>query len=122
MAWTATALMVMLSVVATLAAAPEQMGQVAQGVWQTPINEVLTPAGTQVPLPGIRPQVLALSPNGKLLATSGQTSELLLINPKTGELIQRVALPANPGTNLPAGPAPAPMLQFDRRAQASFTG
>ena len=37
-----------------------------------PVNQVLTPAGKQSELPGLRPQVLALSPDGKLLVTSGK--------------------------------------------------
>ena len=31
----------------------------------TPVNQLVTPAGTQVELPGIRPKALALSPDGK---------------------------------------------------------
>ncbi len=31
----------------------------------TPVNQLITPAGTLVELPGMRPQALALSPDGK---------------------------------------------------------
>ena len=37
-----------------------------------PVNQVITPAGTQIELHGLRPQVLALSPDGKILVTSGK--------------------------------------------------
>ena len=33
--------------------------------FETPVNQHLTPAGTLVELPGVRPQALALSPDGK---------------------------------------------------------
>ena len=44
----------------------------------TPVNQVLTPIGRQVDLPGMRPQGVALSPDGKLLVVSGKTSEYTL--------------------------------------------
>jgi hypothetical protein len=50
-----------------------------------PVNQVLTPAGLQAELPETRPQVLALSPDGKLLATSGK-HELILIEPHSGQI------------------------------------
>ena len=49
-----------------------------------PVNQVVTPLGTQVELPGLRPQALALSPNGQLLAVSGKTAEVLILDPATG--------------------------------------
>src|SRR5258706_10670892 len=44
----------------------------------TPVNQVLTPYALQIDLPGMRPQALALSPNGKLLVTAGKTSEIVI--------------------------------------------
>src|SRR5688500_5349126 len=68
-----------------------------------PVNQVLTPLGIQVELPGMRPQAIALSPDGRILATSGKTSELVLVNPETGDILQRVPLPSEAATNaLPA--------------------
>jgi hypothetical protein len=43
----------------------------------TPANPMVTPAGVQLELPGMRPQALALSPDGKLLITAGITHELV---------------------------------------------
>ena len=58
-----------------------------------PVNQALTPAGIQVELPGMRPQVLALSPDGQLLATSGK-NQVLLLSPRDGRILQHVPLPS----------------------------
>ena len=49
----------------------------------TPANQIVTPAGTLVELPGMRPQALALSPDRKILVTAGRTHELVALNPAT---------------------------------------
>ncbi len=71
------------------------VGRVAENRYGTPTGQVLTPFGKQVELPGIRPQALALSPNGKLLATSGKTNLLILIDAATGQILQRISLSTN---------------------------
>jgi YVTN family beta-propeller protein len=71
----------------------EPVGLIASNHVRLPINQVLTPGGIQVELPKMRPQVLALSPDGKLLATSGKTRDLVLLDPATGALLQTVPLP-----------------------------
>jgi YVTN family beta-propeller protein len=87
-----------------------------------PTNQVVAPAGKQVPLPGLRPQALALSPDGRLLAVSGKTSELLIIDPAAGEIRQRVGLPSEDLTEtLPEIPAPN-VLEPDTEGQLSYTG
>ena len=53
-------------------ATTETVGHSTNGL-ETPVNQLVTPAGTQVELPGIRPNALALSPDGKLLVTAGLT-------------------------------------------------
>ena len=101
----------------------------------TPTNQILTPAGTQVELPGMRPQAIALSPNGKLLATSGKTAELVIVDPVSGKVLQKVALPPEKpadvkGVGAPSGTiqsgvsgAPAPAAPTtDKSGQLSFTG
>src|SRR5262245_48855263 len=72
----------------------EKVGQVGTNVYYTPANQLLTPAGLQVELPGMRPQAIALSPDGKLLVTSGKMHDLVVIDPVSGEVLQRVAMPA----------------------------
>ncbi len=60
-----------------------------------PVNQIVTPAGVWVALPGVRPQALALSPDGKLLVTSGLAHELLGLDPATGNILQHVPLPSD---------------------------
>ena len=78
----------------------EPVGRLGANRHSTPVNQVLTPLGQQVELPGLRPQALALSPNGRLLVTAGKTHELVVIHPETGGILQRVPLPAESSTNL----------------------
>ena len=87
-----------------------------------PVNQVLTPVGIQVELPGMRPQAIALSPNGRVLATSGKTSELVLVNPESGEILQRVALPSERATNAEPDTVSTHILDPDKEGQLSFTG
>jgi len=86
----------------------------------TPVNQLVTPAGTQLELPGLRPQALALSPDGRLLVTAGLTHELVAVDPATGQIMQRVALPADDAKE--STPVSAEILSPDEKAQLSFTG
>ena len=100
----------------------EKVGRAGVNRYITPANQILTPAGLQVELPGMRPQALALSPDGRILVTSGKTAELVVVDPVTGAILQRVALPSE--TN--AVPAPEAVsgniLEPDKDGQVSFTG
>jgi YVTN family beta-propeller protein len=92
----------------------------AAGGLITPVNQLVTPAGTQVELPGMRPEALALSPDGRLLVTAGLTHELVAVDPANGQVIQRVPLPADA---MPEGASvSAEILNPDEKAQASYTG
>src|SRR5213592_3449998 len=87
-----------------------------------PVNQVLTPAGIQVELPGLRPQVIALSPDGNLLVTSGKTHELIVVHPATGMIVQRVPFPSDK-TNEPNPDAVSShLLEPDEEGQLSYTG
>ena len=86
----------------------------------TPVNQMLTPAGYQIELPGMRPQALALSPNRRLLAIAGQTHELLVLAAAMGKIVQHVPLPS--GQALASAPVAAGILHPDARAQFSFSG
>ncbi len=57
-----------------------------------PTGQLLTPAGRQILLPKIRPQAMALSPRGDLLAVVGNAEVLTLFDPQTGLTLQTVAL------------------------------
>ena len=100
-------------------ATTEVVGRNASG-FETPVNQLVTPAGMLVELPGLRPQALALSPDGKLLVTSGLTRELVVLDPATGKITQRVAFPTD---NIQDQPAAVPgVLDSGDKAQISFTG
>ena len=100
----------------------EHVGRVGANRTVTPVNQALTPAGKIIELPGLRPQALALSPDGRLLVTSGKTSELVVIDPATGEIRQRVELPSDQqGEPQPDVVSPN-ILQPDKKGQVSFTG
>jgi DNA-binding beta-propeller fold protein YncE len=86
----------------------------------TPANQLVTPAGTLVELPGMRPQAIALSPDGKLLVTAGLTHELVAIEPATGKISQHVAFPSDKAREKSA--ISAEILSPDGKAELSFTG
>ena len=87
-----------------------------------PVNQIVTPVGLQVELPGLRPQVLALSPDGRILATSGKTNEIILLDPASGEILGRVRPPADDAVR-PAGDDDSDRnLKPDGQAIQSYTG
>ncbi len=101
---------------------PQGQARVSPGSGQLPNGQVVTPAGLQVDLPDMRPHVLALSPGGKLLVTSGRTHEIVVLDPATGRIRQRVPLPAEPpDASKPAAPS-ANILKPDEKGQVSYTG
>jgi len=87
-----------------------------------PVNQIITPAGIQVELPGLRPQVLALSPDGRLLITSGKTHEIVVVDPEMGGIKQRVPFPAEAiGDPRPVSPSEN-ILKPGDEGQVSYTG
>lgn len=103
------------------------VGRVEAGAYITSTGQLLTPAGRQVRLPGTRPQALALSPNGKVLVATGRTTNLVVIDPATGQVLQTLSLSTNPPVvkNDPAastkGAKTSKTASADT-AQLSFTG
>ena len=97
------------------------VGRNAAGQIVLPVPQTLTPLGREIQLPAMRPQALALSPDGRLLAVSGKTAELLIFDPSTGAVRQRVPLPAR---RLGAAPLPVSpqFLETDAKGQVSYTG
>lgn len=88
-----------------------------------PVNQVLSPVGIQVELPKLRPQAIALSPDGELLVTSGKTAELIVLNPSTGDILQRVTLPSEKTmAELAPEAVSTHILEPDKEGQLSFTG
>ena len=87
-----------------------------------PVNQALTPAGLQVALPGLRPQALVLSPDGRLLVTAGNSNQLITLDPASGRILQHVQLPKDPDTNSPVEASSDADLNHDAKAELSFTG
>lgn len=100
----------------------DRVGRTREDAIVTPVNQLLTPFGRQVELPGLRPQALALSPNGELLVASGKSSELLVIAPESGEILQRVLFPNEAQDQPPTDVVSPNILAPDRTAQVSYTG
>ena len=92
----------------------------AGGSLITPVNQIVTSAGTLVELPGMRPQALALSPDERILVTAGLTHELLALDPATGKILQHVALPTDTMTG--QGPVVSAILNPNEKSQLSFAG
>ncbi|MCL4786960.1 MAG: bifunctional YncE family protein/alkaline phosphatase family protein [Verrucomicrobia bacterium] len=107
---------------ATNLATNEPVGQLGTNRWYTPANQILTPAGRQVELPGLRPQTIALSPDGKLLVTAGKTKELVVVDPATGEIRQRVLLPSEKDQDPAPDAVSTHILEPDKEGQVSYTG
>ena len=106
----------------TTPATTERVGRSGANRTVTPVNQVLTPLGRTVELPGLRPQALALSPDGRILVTSGKTSEIVVVDPATGTVRQRVALPnEKQGEPQPTVVSPQ-ILEPDPKGQVSYTG
>jgi YVTN family beta-propeller protein len=90
------------------------------GLFFTPANQILAPAGYQVEIPAIRPRALALSPDRQLLVTAGNTHQLLVMAAASGKILQSVPLPADRTPEAP--PVAAGILNPDPLAQLSFDG
>lgn len=100
----------------------ERVGRHGTNRMVLPVNQVVTPLGLQVELPGMRPQGLALSPDGRLLVTSGKSSELVVVDPSSGKILQTLALP-NEQVREPQPAVASPnILKPDKEGQLSFTG
>ena len=103
------------------AADVETVGRHGNGRIVLPVNQVITPAGKQVELPGMRAQAMALSPDARLLVVSGMTSELLTLDPATGATKQHVKLPKLL-KGAPTEASSPEFLDFDGRSEMSYAG
>jgi len=70
----------------------------------------------------MRPQALALSPDGSLLVTAGKTHNLVVISPTSGEILQHVALPSEDDKEPSPTPVSGQILDPYTKGQLSFTG
>jgi YVTN family beta-propeller protein len=100
----------------------EPVGPRSDGTAILPVNQVLTPYGYQIELPGMRPQALSLSPDGERLAVSGKTSELVIIDPIDRKILQRLPFPAEGQTEPQPEVSSGQILNPDKEAQLSYNG
>jgi len=100
----------------------ERVGYSSSNRTVLPVSQILTPAGRQVELPGLRPQALALSPDGRLLITSGKTHEIVVVDPGNGTILQRVPLPSDKTNEPQPETVSTHILEPDKEGQVSFTG
>ncbi len=100
----------------------ETVGHKEGGRSVTPVNQALTPLGRQVELTGLRPQALGLSPDGRRLLVAGKTSELLVLDPSVGTILQKVTLPAEDQKEPSPEVASSNILKPDTKGQVSYTG
>ena len=100
----------------------ETVGPKPEGRTVTPVNQVLTPLGKQLDLPGLRPQAVALSPNGQILVTAGKTNELIVVDPATLTVRSRVALPGVLPEGRSQPESKQAVVPTDTRGQLSYTG
>ena len=98
----------------------QTVGRTPDGL-ETPDNQHVTPVGTLVELPGVRPNALTLSPDGKILVTAGMTHELIVVDPGTGQILQKVDFP-KAATNLDAVAGSELVLNANVKDKLSFTG
>ncbi|HAR35638.1 MAG TPA: phosphoesterase [Acidobacteria bacterium] len=103
-------------------AGPEKVGVDFSGRMVVPVNQVVEPYGQQVQLPGLRPQGLALSPDGKLVAVSGKSSELIIIDPIDLRILQKVPLPSESQNEPFPETASGNILEPDTKGQLSYNG
>ncbi|HEV2330269.1 MAG TPA: alkaline phosphatase family protein [Verrucomicrobiae bacterium] len=101
-------------------ATTETVGHQSNGM-ETPVNQLVTPTGIFVPLPGVRPNALALSPDSKLLVTSGLLPELIAIDPTTGKITQHVPFP-KAGRDKSVEAVLSIILDASEKSKLSLTG
>jgi YVTN family beta-propeller protein len=100
-------------------ATTETVGRTTNGL-VTPVNQLVAPAGALLELPGMRPNALALSPDGKILVTAGLTHELVAVDPANGKILRRIPFPADQAQE--EKPIVEGILNPDEKAELSFTG
>jgi YVTN family beta-propeller protein len=87
-----------------------------------PVNQVITPAGQQIELRRLRPQVLALSPDGQVLVTAGKTHDLIVIDAGTESVRQTVPLPDDGPLDSSQTSGASPYAEHNSDEQVSYTG
>lgn len=87
-----------------------------------PVNQVVTPIGIQLSLPGLRPQALALSPDRSFFVVAGKTHEIIVADAATALIRQQVVLPAEKQEEQRPQSVSPMILEPDLEGQLSYTG
>ena len=87
-----------------------------------PTQQIITPAGRQIELPGVRPQAIAINRDCSMLVTSGITHALVVIDPASGKVTDRVPIPPDSISAADAVNDQPHNLTPDKNAQLSYTG
>ncbi|MBI2948334.1 MAG: bifunctional YncE family protein/alkaline phosphatase family protein [Verrucomicrobia bacterium] len=111
-----------ISLKAQIANPSEAVGYSSSNRVVLPVSQILTPVGRQAELPEMRPQALALSPDGRLLVTAGKTHEIVVLDPAAGTILQRVPLPSDQASEPRPDAVSTHILQPDKEGQVSYTG
>ncbi|MGC8745530.1 MAG: bifunctional YncE family protein/alkaline phosphatase family protein [Candidatus Saccharicenans sp.] len=99
-----------------------KVGVNIRGRMVVPTNQEINPYGLQLQLPGMRPQGLAISPVGRLVAVSGKTSELVIIDKLKPAILQQVAFPSEGQKEPLPDIASSNILEPDTKGQLSYNG
>jgi len=126
---TAAAAAVLLGLLAAASGRPpasdqdrETVGKKSPGRTVLPVNQVVTPVGIQLSLPGLRPQALALSPDRTFFVVAGKTHEIIVADAATGLIRQQVVLPAEKQEEQRPQSVSPMILDPDLEGQLSYTG
>ncbi|MCI4445969.1 MAG: phosphoesterase [Candidatus Aminicenantes bacterium] len=92
------------------------------GEMLVPVNQVISPYGDQLQLPDMRPQGLAISPDERLVAVSGKSSELVVIDPAALRIRQKVALPSEKQNEPVPEKSSSNIIEPDFKGQLSYNG
>ncbi len=98
-----------------------RVGRIGDVSLMTPVHQRITPHGKWTELPGMRPQAVAIAPDGSFGITSGKTSKLVVFDLESGEILERVDMP-NESQAIDVSPNAANNLKPDSAALLSFTG
>jgi len=84
-----------------------------------PNSQTLTPAGKSTEFPGMRPVTVAISPDGKLLATAGKTSKLVIFDLPVTKAPRFISLPNEADQ---VDKKETNNMKPDQKGQISYTG
>ncbi len=85
-----------------------KVGKLGENQWLLPTGQIISPAGQRIDFPGVRPQALALSPNGKFLAVAGSSKDVFIFDAVTGRELSHTTMPGDAKAAPPAKPGALP--------------